>query len=160
MTKEAALLVLVAIGAAVALPMQWLELEHAKTLHKSSRLGEVYKFCNKSLDPLVITNLTLSPDPPREGPLTISVSYHLSEKVTGGVIKVDVKLDGIPVYSNTLDLCQTLVQAGVKCPIGPVSGRKSFDVTLPAIGGHITANAVVTDQNGKELACVDLDFKL
>ena len=41
-------MVLVAIGAAVALPMQWLELEHAKTLHKSSRLGEVYKFCSMS----------------------------------------------------------------------------------------------------------------
>ena len=48
MPKEAALLMLVAIGAAVALPMQWLELEHAKTLHKSSRLGEVYKFCSMS----------------------------------------------------------------------------------------------------------------
>ena len=60
--------------------------------------------------------------------------HFAAEKVTGGVVKVDVKLDGIPVYSNTLDLCQTLVQAGVKCPIGPVSGRKSFDVTLPAIG--------------------------
>ena len=56
------------------------------------------------------------------------------EKVTGGKIKVDAKLDGIAVYSNTLDLCQTLGQVGMKCPIGPMSGRKSFDVTLPAIG--------------------------
>ena len=116
----------------------------------------------------------------RRAPMHPSLFCRAVEKVTGGKIKVDAKLDGIPVYSDTLDLCQTLFQAGLKCPIGPMSGRKSLYVTLPVFRvrqrrctcactynwhyypsqGQITAESVVTDQNGKELACVDLDFKL
>ena len=102
---KAAVLLMVVVAAAVAVPIQWLELEPAKTLHKSSRLGDVYSFCSKlrrkllrcvrvvsfvltvlhsadkSLDPLVITSLSLVPDPPKEGqPVTLSLTYDLSKR--------------------------------------------------------------------------------
>ena len=44
---KAAVLVLVVVAAAVAVPMQWLELEKARTITKGPRLGEVYSFCSE-----------------------------------------------------------------------------------------------------------------
>ena len=45
--KAAVVLVLV-VTAAVAIPVQWLELESAKTLQndQTTRLGDVYEFCS------------------------------------------------------------------------------------------------------------------
>ena len=46
---KAALLILVVAAAAVAVPVQWLELEKAATISKGpARLGDVYKFCSES----------------------------------------------------------------------------------------------------------------
>lgn len=92
---------------------------------------------------------------------------------------MQAKLDNIPVYSGTLDLCSTIVQAGMTCPIAPTeTGKYSTAFSIPTIAvrrecsgrvilcllsllqGHISANAVVTDQDGKELVCVDLDLNL
>ena len=44
---KAALVVLVVATAALAVPMQWLELEKATTITKTSRLGDVFTFCSK-----------------------------------------------------------------------------------------------------------------
>ena len=46
---KAALLILVVAAAAVAVPVQWLELEKAVTISKGpARLGDIYSFCSKS----------------------------------------------------------------------------------------------------------------
>ena len=60
---KAAVLLMVVVVAAVAVPIQWLELESAKTLHKSSRLGDVYSFCSTfsfcHTTPLCANNIVL-----------------------------------------------------------------------------------------------------
>ena len=128
-----------------------------------SALNTLASFCvDKSVDPLVITGLTLSPDPPKEGkPLTITVSYTLSkcctrtftppyvvsllvfsaaaEKVTGGMIKVDAELDNVPLYNGSVDLCDLLVQVGEKCPIDPMSARNTTTVSIPVVHVRKTA---------------------
>ena len=45
---KAAVVLVVVVAAAVAIPVQWLELESAKSLQKG-RLGDVYKNCSKQL---------------------------------------------------------------------------------------------------------------
>ena len=46
---KAALLILVVAAAAVAVPVQWLELEKAATISKGpARLGDIYKTCSES----------------------------------------------------------------------------------------------------------------
>lgn len=56
------------------------------------------------------------------------------EEVTGGNVKVSVKLDGIPLYSDTIALCDILSQERMSCPVKPFSGFNSTTVTLPDVG--------------------------
>ena len=93
-----------------------------------------------------------------------------------------LKLGIIPVFDETLDLCSVLNDADLKCPYGPTNTTTTESFTtnenLPSIGvsvcicececddvvslmqGHITGDAIVTDQNGNQIACVDIDFDL
>ena len=73
------------------------------------------------------TSISLSLSP-------LSPSSPTEEDVTSGEVKVEAKLDGIPVYSNTMALCDVAKQAGVQCPIKPFVGSNSTTVTLPNIG--------------------------
>lgn len=52
MEMRAALAVLAVAAVAVAVPLQWLELEKAQTITKGSRLGDIYTTCSESLIPL------------------------------------------------------------------------------------------------------------
>lgn len=66
---------------------------------------------------------------------------HMSlaeEEVTGGDVKVSVKLDGIPIYSNDMLLCDLLKQERVTCPVKPFSGFNSTTVTLPDVGVSVS----------------------
>ena len=49
MKGAAGLCLLVLVTAAVALPMQWVELQPAADTQKSSVFGDVYDFCSKLL---------------------------------------------------------------------------------------------------------------
>ena len=46
-------------------------------------------------------------------------SYPTEEEVTGGEVKVELKYGIIPIYSETLDLCELLKQIGQDCPVEP-----------------------------------------
>lgn len=46
---RAALVVLAVAAAAVAVPLQWLELEKAQTITKGSRLGDIYTLCSECI---------------------------------------------------------------------------------------------------------------
>ena len=45
--KATLLVLVVAAAAAMAVPVQWLELGRATSLHKTSRLGDVFTFCSE-----------------------------------------------------------------------------------------------------------------
>lgn len=81
--------------------------------------------------------------------------------MTSGAISLKVQFLGIQVVSETKDLCETVGKAGQQCPL---SGDLSLKVTesLPssAPSGSYTGRALITDQNGAQLTCVDLKFNL
>lgn len=53
--------------------------------------------------------------------------------MTSGSIKVEAKADGIKLYSGTLDLCTTIEQIDLKCPLP--AGPHTVKVTTPEIPG-------------------------
>ena len=57
----------------------------------------------------------------------VIVLVSLEEEVTGGSIKVELKYGIIPVYSETLNLCDTLKAAGKACPVE--AGLQSASIT-------------------------------
>ena len=88
------------------------------------------------------------------------------------------------IFSHTqhFDLCDSLKQAGISCPVEAGIHCFSGSVAIPGITppvsdnighsicytshiyflpqGHYSGDAKVTDQNGDELGCVDFDFHL
>ena len=55
-----------------------------------------------------------------------------AEQVTSGKAKVEVKYGIIPVFSDTLDLCTILQDAGISCPVAPGSHSATVTETVPA----------------------------
>ena len=64
--------------------------------------------------------------------VTVNVTVELSEKVTGGSIAVEVKYGIIPIYDTTLDLCDTLKEIGMVCPVAPGTYDKGLSVAIPS----------------------------
>ena len=55
--------------------------------------------------------------------------------MSGGSAKISAKLDGIPVYDSTYNVCELLKEEfNVVCPVQPFSGSNSTSVDLPSIG--------------------------
>ena len=51
----------------------------------------------------------------------------IGEQVTGGELKVNLAINKVPFISTNLDLCDTISQAGLSCPIS--SGSHTLTVT-------------------------------
>ena len=58
--------------------------------------------------------------------------------MTSGSIKVDAKLDGVELYSGTLDLCDTIQQAGLSCPVSAGQHTVKVDnIKIPGIAPRV-----------------------
>ena len=55
----------------------------------------------------------------------------IGEQVTGGELKVNLAINKIPFISTNLDLCSTISQAGLKCPISAGSQTFTFSQQIP-----------------------------
>ena len=107
--------------------------------------------------------------------------FFTAEQVTSGTVKVAVKYSIITILNKSYALCDLLVQAGTKCPVAPGTYSNVLTETIPSsapsvryassinicfdcplftIQGKYTGNAEITDQNGAELACINLSFSL
>ena len=53
------------------------------------------------------------------------------EELTGGEVKVSVKYGIITIFSNTLDLCTLLKDAGFTCPLAPKTYEGSLTQMIP-----------------------------
>jgi hypothetical protein len=60
-----------------------------------------------------------------------SATYITGEQVTSGEMKVNLAINKIPFISTNLDLCSTISQAGLSCPISAGSHSLSLTVQIP-----------------------------
>ncbi|XP_003387353.2 PREDICTED: putative phosphatidylglycerol/phosphatidylinositol transfer protein DDB_G0278295 isoform X3 [Amphimedon queenslandica] len=128
-------------------------------------LGDIWTDCSSASDPAKIKSVVINPDPPQRGQsLSVNATVTLSEQVTGGSIKVDIKygIFSITLIDKTLDLCDTVKSAGATCPLAAGDQNLAISESLPSVApsGEYKGNAVVTDQSGNQLVCINLDFKL
>ena len=87
--------------------------------------------------------------------MKLKLCYHFitaDEDVTGGNIKVSAKYGIIPVYSNTLDLCDTAQEAGLKCPFG--AGKHSLKITENIPGEVPSVSTTIFILNVALSACI------
>jgi len=114
--------------------------------------------CGAPGDVLNITTLTASVWPPQAGTaLTLNGAATLSEAVTGGTFEATVSYLGIQLIDKKGDLSSVIA-----LPKGPGPSSISKTVTLPGAlpSGSYAIHATGSDQNGKSLGCVELDFQL
>lgn len=81
--------------------------------------------------------------------------------ITSGNIHVEVSFLGIKVINQDKDLCEAIAKYQ-PCPLnaGPQTAQVTQSLPSSAPSGHYTGKAKVTDQDGSEVACVNLDFNL
>lgn len=53
------------------------------------------------------------------------------EEVTGGVIAINLKIDGIQFYNENLDLCDAALQAGLNCPLSVGAHTLNINQEIP-----------------------------
>lgn len=58
--------------------------------------------------------------------------YILVEEVTGGKVKITVRLGNV-LYSNTFEICDLVPRFGLKCPVPKGPGTHSATQPLPPI---------------------------
>lgn len=135
-----------------------------KTIEAKQRpVGDIWSDCSKDSDKLKIGKVSVSPDPPKKGDtLMIKANVTFNEQVTSGELKVNLAINKIPFISTNLDLCDTISQAGLSCPISAGSHTLTVSQQIPdeAPSGSYTGNQYLYDQNNNELACVALTLKL
>jgi len=105
-----------------------------------------------------ISSITMTPDPPQPGAnITFMATGVLSEVVTGGNIVVKTYWDGFLVKTLTDTVC-----AIANCPVPRGTWVTGKPTPIPSFSpsGSYTANSVMTDQSGKLLACINVDFTL
>lgn len=127
------------------------------------KVDDIYSNCGNSNDMASIKSLKITPDPPEKGKnLTVTADINLKEQLTGGEVKVKVKYSIITVVNQTVKICDALKDIGKACPLaaGDVQATESVAIPSAAPSGHYTGNIEATDQNGKQLLCIDLDFHL
>eukprot|EP01088_Endostelium_zonatum_P009736 TRINITY_DN23037_c0_g1_i1.p1 TRINITY_DN23037_c0_g1~~TRINITY_DN23037_c0_g1_i1.p1 ORF type:complete len:136 (+),score=27.27 TRINITY_DN23037_c0_g1_i1:50-457(+) len=105
-----------------------------------------------------ISKITMTPDPPVAGKnLSFAFDGMLSETITSGKVTVNVYWEGIWVRTVSDPICQG------NCPIKAgkwdIPGHPTL---LPSYtpSGSYRNNIVMTDQNNKQLACVNINFTI
>jgi hypothetical protein len=124
-------------------------------------VGDIWSNCGSSSDILSDATVTIVPDPPVKGKdITVTASGNIKSEITGGNINAVIDILGIPVINKNIDLCKASPK--VTCPIS--AGHHSLEITqlIPSSvpSGSYTGKVIATDQNGKQINCVALTFKL
>lgn len=104
-----------------------------------------------------IQKISITPAAPTPGkPVSISATGTSKEVISGGTLKYEAGIDGIPLIHQTKQLCDVLKEAHLACPVaaGPVD--ISLDINLPSFipAGNYTAKGNGYDQNGNLLLCL------
>nr|QOL01253.1 putative extracellular protein TR9_058 [Trebouxia lynnae] len=109
-----------------------------------------------------VSHVSLTPDPPQAGD-TIKFSIDAESKidVAEGSVAIAVAFRGLPVYSETKDLCERTT-----CPVAKGPLNLSYDEYLPPIvpPGPYVVTISVTSGDATEVAdqllCLEVDFDI
>lgn len=126
---------------------------------------QLWKDCSKPDDSkrLKSPKINIDPNPPKKGEkINISFELDLLEEVTSGEMKVNLKYGNIPIVDETLDLCDLVTQINKECPLKKGDFSFKFDEQIPDYipSGGYEAKAVLSDQNGAEMFCLEVDINL
>jgi len=103
-----------------------------------------------------ITSLSLSPEIPVIGEnTTLFSNYHVPSEITAGTTKYSCVYNGIPVVSETDDLCTQTT-----CPITVGDHADKSVITIPDVKGKLSCTIKWLDATEKELMCIKTIFQL
>jgi hypothetical protein len=103
-----------------------------------------------------ITALSILPAIPVVGQnATLTSDYQVPATVTGGTAKYACFYNGIPVMSESYDLCTQTT-----CPIGVGAHSDKSIVAVPDIKGSLVCTIKWADVAGQELMCIKTKIQL
>lgn len=147
------------IRTADAIPLTPIERIAEKAANSVRLMGDSWADCGNGATELLVKNVTMSPFPVQVGKdFTLNIdTVNDNSVLTSGSIKSEVYLVGVPVYSETDDLCSKHA-----CPVevGPVHlGITTFlpNTTPP---GWYTLTIRGVDQDGLPSLCADIKFTI
>jgi len=74
--------------------------------------------------------------------------------VTGGVIAINLKIDGIQFYNENLDLCDAALQAGLNCPLSVGAHTLNINQEIPDEAPPVSHRVVRSLHTTRLLMCV------
>mmetsp|Transcript_21845 Transcript_21845/g.42428 ORF Transcript_21845/g.42428 Transcript_21845/m.42428 type:complete len:170 (+) Transcript_21845:365-874(+) len=161
LSRQFSLVVVVAcLAAAAALPVSRpRKIEAEKRLAQKPRLfGDNWADCGQGATELSLWNVTMSPFPVQVGKdFTLTLDTTNDNVITGGTFKTDVYLVGVPVYSETDDLCSKHT-----CPLNVGNVTLGITTYLPGVTppGWYSLTIRGTDQDGLPSLCADIKFTI
>ncbi|CAJ2654787.1 putative phosphatidylglycerol/phosphatidylinositol transfer protein DDB_G0282179 [Trifolium pratense] len=118
-----------------------------------------FKYCDKKANyPVKVTGIEILPNPVVSGdPANFKISATSGKAIHGGKVVIGVSYVGVPVHSETIDLCKE-----VSCPVANGNFVISHTQTLPSITppGPYTLKMTLKDDNGGQLTCIKFNFKI
>jgi len=122
-----------------------------------------WKDCGTSKDLLQIKSISLSPDPPQVGnSLSINGLGSLSKTITSGTLHLRLKYYTIQIANSTYDLCSTLGDVGIKCPLnaGPLQFTATEPIPTGVPIGPYYIYLELKDSSGNQITCLDINATL
>jgi KDEL-tailed cysteine endopeptidase len=117
--------------------------------------GHEFSVCKGQTDLLSVTSLEFNPEPPRAGKdLTVHVKGTSQVEISAGTkLKVDIKVFGVVVNSQVMEICDL-----VACPL-PALAPFDVYVTQPIpietpVGMTATVKITVSSASGQALSCL------
>ncbi|GAM27024.1 hypothetical protein SAMD00019534_101990, partial [Acytostelium subglobosum LB1] len=123
--------------------------------------GDIWTSCGSSSDHFAIDTVLIVPDPPVKGQVVnITASGTLNEQITDGTVHITLKYGFITILNQNEPLCNA--DNPLPCPIAAGSYTRSFATMIPSTvpSGKYSANVVINDQNGQEVACINVALQL
>uniref|UniRef100_A0A1X7VXL2 MD-2-related lipid-recognition domain-containing protein n=1 Tax=Amphimedon queenslandica TaxID=400682 RepID=A0A1X7VXL2_AMPQE len=110
-----------------------------------------------------LTSISVAPILPKKGQyITVNFELIIKEEITSGEVSVKLIYSVMPIIDEDLDLCNLITQFNTKCPLEkgtiPVKVTKSIPNFIPS--GLYKANINATDQNNKQMFCVNGQFNI
>ena len=113
------------------------------------------KDCNTG-SVFAVTGLAFSPSIPIAGEnITLSLAYKAPSEVSAGTVDYKCDLNGLPVWSDKMDLCTQTV-----CPIASGQHNDISESPVPNVSGKVVCTIKWSDLNGKNLLCIESVLKI
>jgi hypothetical protein len=108
------------------------------------------KDCSSGSSVFDVISLSFSPDVPVGGQNgTLHSVYSVPEEITAGSAKYSCALNGLPVYSETFDLCSQTA-----CPIGTGTHDDFSTSEVPAVSGKVSCTIDWRSTDNRQLLCI------